>query len=76
MYDSWYMCPFVSSILTIHANVRFCTGSLYAISCVCLFSVCSDVMMDFDDLVRAQTGLGTAAIIVMNKQVCLSSFLS
>ena len=36
----------------------------------CLFSVCSDVMMDFDDLVRAQTGLGTAAIIVMNKQVC------
>ena len=34
------------------------------------FSVCSDVMMDFDDLVRAQTGLGTAAIIVMNKQVC------
>jgi len=30
--------------------------------------VCEDVMMDFDDLVRAQTGLGTAAIIVMNKQ--------
>jgi len=30
--------------------------------------VCDDVMMDFDDLVRAQTGLGTAAVIVMNKQ--------
>ena len=26
-------------------------------------------MMDFDALVAAQTGLGTAAIIVMNKQV-------
>lgn len=24
--------------------------------------------MDFDDLVQAQSGLGTAAIIVMNKQ--------
>lgn len=31
-------------------------------------SVCDDVMMDFDALVAAQTGLGTAAIIVMNKQ--------
>eukprot|EP00914_Ancora_sagittata_P021938 GHVO01043715.1.p1 GENE.GHVO01043715.1~~GHVO01043715.1.p1 ORF type:complete len:470 (+),score=46.61 GHVO01043715.1:61-1470(+) len=30
--------------------------------------VCADVMMDFDDLVRAETALGTAAIIVMNKQ--------
>ncbi|XP_065652471.1 NADH dehydrogenase [ubiquinone] flavoprotein 1, mitochondrial isoform X2 [Hydra vulgaris] len=30
--------------------------------------VCEDVLMDFDDLIRAQTGLGTAAIIVMNKQ--------
>lgn len=30
--------------------------------------VCSEVMMDFDDLVRVQTGLGTAALIVMNKQ--------
>merc|ERR1711930_4169 len=31
--------------------------------------VCDDVMMDFDALVAAQTGLGTAAIIVMNKQI-------
>jgi len=31
-------------------------------------SVCDDVMMDFDALVAARTGLGTAAIIVMNKQ--------
>jgi len=30
--------------------------------------ICSDVMMDFDDLIRTGTGLGTAAIIVMNKQ--------
>ncbi|EEC08296.1 NADH dehydrogenase [ubiquinone] flavoprotein 1, mitochondrial [Ixodes scapularis] len=31
-------------------------------------SVCDDVLMDFDALVAAQTGLGTAAVIVMNKQ--------
>ncbi|XP_026679453.1 NADH dehydrogenase [ubiquinone] flavoprotein 1, mitochondrial-like [Diaphorina citri] len=31
-------------------------------------SVCEDVLMDFDGLVAAQTSLGTAAIIVMNKQ--------
>lgn len=34
-----------------------------------LCSVCEDVLMDFDALVEAQTGLGTAAVIVMNKQV-------
>ena len=32
-------------------------------------SVCEDVLMDFDDLVRAETALGTAAIIVMDKSV-------
>ncbi len=32
------------------------------------FSVCDEVLMDFDALVAAQTGLGTAAVIVMNKQ--------
>merc|ERR1739838_854026 len=31
-------------------------------------NVCDDAMMDFDGLVAAQTGLGTAAVIVMNKQ--------
>lgn len=31
-------------------------------------NVCDDVLMDFDGLVQAQTALGTAAIIVMNKQ--------
>lgn len=31
-------------------------------------SVCDDVLMDFDALVAVQTGLGTAAVIVMNKQ--------
>ncbi|XP_055943076.1 NADH dehydrogenase [ubiquinone] flavoprotein 1, mitochondrial-like [Argiope bruennichi] len=30
--------------------------------------VCEDVLMDFDGLVAAQTALGTAAVIVMNKQ--------
>ncbi|MBN3310450.1 NDUV1 dehydrogenase, partial [Amia calva] len=30
-------------------------------------SVCDDVPMDFDGLIQAQTGLGTAAVIVMNK---------
>lgn len=30
--------------------------------------VCEEVLMDFDSLVQAQSGLGTAAVIVMNKQ--------
>jgi len=30
--------------------------------------LCEEVLMDFDSLVQAQSGLGTAAIIVMNKQ--------
>jgi len=30
--------------------------------------VCEDVLMDFDGLIAAQTGLGTAAVIVINKQ--------
>ncbi|VDN19100.1 unnamed protein product [Gongylonema pulchrum] len=30
--------------------------------------VCETVLMDFDALIAAQTGLGTAAVIVMNKQ--------
>ena len=33
-----------------------------------LCSICDDVMMDFDALVDVQSGLGTAAIIVINKQ--------
>lgn len=37
--------------------------------CLLNFSVCEDVLMDFDALLEAQTGLGTAALIVMNKQV-------
>ena len=37
--------------------------------------------MDFDDLVAKQTGLGTAAVIVMNKQtdvvkVCLYYYIA
>lgn len=30
--------------------------------------VCEEVLMDFDSLVQAQSGLGTAAVIVMNKK--------
>ena len=32
--------------------------------------VCEDVLMDFDALVAVQSGLGTAAVIVMDKSVC------
>jgi len=31
-------------------------------------NICDDVLMDFDDLRRVRSGLGTAAVIVMNKQ--------
>ncbi|MEQ2157666.1 NADH dehydrogenase flavoprotein subunit 1 [Goodea atripinnis] len=31
--------------------------------------VCNDVLMDFDDLVCAQTALGTAAVIVLDKSL-------
>ncbi len=34
-------------------------------------SVCDDVLMDFDSLKAAQTGLGTAAVIVMDKSTDL-----
>ncbi len=30
--------------------------------------ICDDVLMDFDALVKEKSGLGTAAVIVMNKQ--------
>lgn len=36
--------------------------------------VCEDVLMDFDGLIQAQTGLGTAALIVMDKSVSVSAF--
>lgn len=32
-------------------------------------NVCEEVLMDFDGLIQAQTGLGTAALIVMDKSV-------
>ncbi len=34
---------------------------------VVLFSICEDVLMDFDALVEVQSGLGTAAVIVIDK---------
>jgi len=42
------------------------TGQYLLHHCM-LCSVCDTVLMDFDDLVAKQTGLGTAAVIVMNK---------
>lgn len=36
-------------------------------------NVCEDVLMDFDGLIQAQTGLGTAALIVMDKSVNMSA---
>lgn len=36
-------------------------------------SVCETVLMDFDALVQAQTGLGTAAVIVMDRSVRVGS---
>lgn len=38
-------------------------------------SVCEEVLMDFDGLIQAQTGLGTAAVIVMDKSVSLPPLL-
>lgn len=32
-----------------------------------MFRICDDVLMDFDALVAVQSGLGTAAVIVMDK---------
>lgn len=32
-------------------------------------SICTDVLMDFDALVEVKSGLGTAAVIVMDKSV-------
>ena len=31
--------------------------------------ICEDVLMDYDDLKRVRSGLGTAAVIVMNKDI-------
>lgn len=39
-------------------------------------SVCDDVLMDFDDLKNAQSGLGTAAVIVMDKSTDMIDAIS
>lgn len=56
-------------------------GDFVALKCnggLCC-SVCDDVLMDFDGLVQAQTALGTAAVIVMNKDAdvvrCISRLI-
>lgn len=46
----------------------FSTHILYLNQFLFINRVCEDVLMDFDGLVAAQTALGTAAVIVMNKQ--------
>lgn len=33
-----------------------------------IYRACETVLMDFDSLIEAQSSLGTAALIVMNKQ--------
>lgn len=38
--------------------------------------VCNDVLMDFDDLKNAQSGLGTAAVMVMDKSVDMIDAIS
>ena len=35
--------------------------------CAFLCRICDDVLMDFDALVAVNSGLGTAAVIVMDK---------
>jgi NADH dehydrogenase (ubiquinone) flavoprotein 1 len=39
-------------------------------------SICDDVLMDFDALKEVQSGLGTAAVIVMNKQTDIIKAIS
>lgn len=39
-------------------------------------SICDDVLMDFDDLKNAQSGLGTAAVIVMDKRTDMIDAIS
>ena len=51
-----------------------CSSFCWITFTVCSCSVCDDVLMDFDALVDAQTGLGTAAVIVLNKQVLKGIF--
>ena len=40
---------------------------IYHTALICVCSICDDVLMDFDALVEVQSGLGTAAVIVMDK---------
>ena len=71
--------PFIFSDIYIFQCLYGWVPSLY-IQCYLYFnSVCTDVLMDFDGLVQAQTALGTAAVIVMNKDAdvirCISRLI-
>lgn len=50
-------------VTTLFSTFRLCV----AICCQFVCSVCNDVLMDFDALVDVKSGLGTAAVIVMDK---------
>ena len=60
--------PGGSSTPLIPKAVRFCLLINLFPYLTSIHQVCDEVLMDFDDLVAKQTGLGTAAVIVMNKQ--------
>ena len=51
----------------------------YSKNAILFSSICTDVLMDFDALIDVQSGLGTAAVIVMNKSAdvvrCISRLI-
>ena len=60
-----YPDPRAGSSLKLYMTMTLTT---YLSSCCAFCSVCDTVLMDFDGLVEAQTALGTAAVIVLNKE--------
>ena len=55
----------------IEGNLTQQTNTVHIGNLLLTSSVSEDVLMDFGALVEAETTLGTAAVIVMNKQVSL-----
>ena len=52
-----------------HVDYAFLVGETSKVQVPVLTkSVCDEVLMDFDDLKNARSGLGTAAVTVFNKQ--------
>ena len=48
-------------------SIHVYTGYWLIFPTCSLCSICDDVLMDFDALVEVHSGLGTAAVIVMDK---------